>query len=167
MSQNPENFVSLVYKVVLSRVADLQGAKFYEQRINAGVAPAQILLELLNSAEARSAGQLDEAKARFHAQLTALCNVAVGGSTDANGIPQGWKSFFRAGGDDFVQIAYQYILGRSVDPLGRAFYVGELARGRSKISILLALSLSDEAHQVSRSRWRHWLLRFFQGFRRP
>jgi hypothetical protein len=166
MGHDAENFVSLVYKVVLSRVADLQGAKFYEQRINAGVAPAQVLLELLNSAEARSAGQLDEAKARFHAQLAALCNNAVGGSTDANGIPQGWKSFFRAGREDFVQIAYRYMLGRSVDPLGRAFYVGELARGRSKFSILLALAMSDEAHQVSRSRWGHRLFWLFRSLRR-
>jgi hypothetical protein len=166
MNQDVENFVSLAYKVVLSRAADLQGAKFYEQRINAGLAPAEVMLELLNSEEAKSAGHSDEAKARFHAHLAALCNAAVGASADANGILQRWKSFYLSGREEFVQIAYQYILGRSADSLGRKFYVDELARGRSRLSILLALAMSDEALHVSRSRWTHWLFWFFRRFHR-
>jgi hypothetical protein len=165
MNQDAENFVPLAYKVVLSRVADLPGAKFYEERINAGLAPAQVILELLNSEEAKSARHADEAKKSFHAQLAALCNVAVGGSDDANGIPHRWKTFFLSGREEFVQTAYQYILGRSADSMGRKFYVGELARGRSRLSILLALATSEEAHQVPRSRWGHrlfWLLRSFR-----
>jgi hypothetical protein len=165
MSQDAENFVSLAYKVVLSRVADLPGAEFYEERINAGLAPAQVILELLNSEEARSARHADEAKTRFHAQLAALCNVAVGGSGDSNGISHRWRTFFFSGKEEFVQTAYQCILGRSADSMGRKFYVGELARGRSRLSILLALATSEEAHQASRSRWGHrifWLLRSFR-----
>ena len=166
MNQDTEDFVPLAYKVVLARVADPPGAKFYEERINAGLAPAQVILELLNSEEARSARHADEAKTRFHAQLAALCNVAVGGSGDANRNLHTWKTFFFSGREEFVQTAYQYILGRSADSMGRKFYLGELARGRSRISILVALAMSDEAHQVSRSRWGHLLFRLLRGFRR-
>jgi hypothetical protein len=161
-NQDAENFVPLAYKVVLSRVADLPGAKFYEERINDGLPPAQVILELLNSEEARLARHADDGKKRFHAQLAALCNVALGGSADGNSIPLGLKTFFFTGREEFVQAAYQYILGRSADSIGRKFYVGELARGRSRLSILLALAMSDEAHQSSRSWAGHrlfWLLR--------
>jgi SAM-dependent methyltransferase len=104
--------------------------------------------EISESVRALEAGQTYEgllARLRSSSEFRALVS-AVHDSYDTGRSRSETEAGLRDLGDDtlFVTAAFHAILGREADPSGLACYVGELADGRARGSVLATLLQSDE-----------------------
>jgi O-antigen chain-terminating methyltransferase len=59
------------------------------------------------------------------------------------------EHLFVAGNAEFVDGAYRLLLAREADATGRANYVGQLARGTSRLVVLAKLRMSPEGRRVA------------------
>ena len=57
---------------------------------------------------------------------------------------QSVQELMRADGETFLRWAYYTLLGRGPDPEGMGYFLGRMAEGKSKVSILQQISRSAE-----------------------
>lgn len=104
--------------------------------------------ELRDSIRAAEAGQshVDLLKRLRASSEFRLLASAVHDGYDTGRSRRATEVGLRSLGDDgtFVEAAFQAVLGREADPSGRDYYVGELADGRARGSLLTTLLSSDE-----------------------
>jgi hypothetical protein len=66
-----------------------------------------------------------------------------------NTLPMSLPGLLSLQNEDFVEAAYEAVLGREADPAGRAYYVARLRTGYSKFSVLHQLRGSGESSQTT------------------
>lgn len=54
---------------------------------------------------------------------------------------------FAGGDDDFLETVYRWLLGREIDPAGKANYSAQLSRGASRLGIAAKIRLSPEGRR--------------------
>ncbi len=152
-----EEFVTAQYQDFLARDPDAAGLAFWAGELRRGVPPSDIVEQLARSPEF---GQT-------MAPLARLYEAYFLRPADAAGL-QFWAGQRRAGRSlsdvssrfaesaefvgrygelddtEFVDLVYRNVLGRPADEGGSTFWVGELARGRSRGDVMLGFSESIE-----------------------
>ncbi len=121
LALHDERFVRAAYLCVLGRQPDADGMRFYVERLRAGTARDEIVLELSNSAEARVRGSPD------------LAGIAALRARPVKKPPGLWSRLARR------------LLGHALEPLATELRVVENAVFR----ILDDRTLADHTHRLS------------------
>jgi hypothetical protein len=153
---NPANeqFVNALYQGLLGRQADAGGLAYWEGLLNAGVSRFDVAERIQSSPEFLQ----DEVAAAYqtilHRQVDPLGLMAWTGFLAAGHSPNelaaqlaGSPEFSQTQGASnsaFLSALYQDALGRSVDPLGQAFWGSALASGESREQVAAAVFSSPE-----------------------
>lgn len=162
-----EQFVDLVYQNVLGRAADAAGRSYWSTQLAGGVSRGRVMTGFSESSEfvvqtgttpPRSVTDNEVYRLyvafflrfpdgdgwgywsgvrRGGASLEAIANEFVGSTefvTTYGSLPD----------EQFVDLVYQNVLGRSADSGGRSYWVGQLGSGVSRAQMMVAFSESPE-----------------------
>jgi GT2 family glycosyltransferase len=135
-------FVEQAYVEALGRASDAAGLKNYLERIRGGVSKAQVLAELRDSDEGRRHAS------RRGRPFGTRASSPTSARSFAAATPQ-VRDLLRLSDPAFVERAYRLVLGRGVDPSGRANYLQELRVGVSRLDVLHELLQSAEGQRVN------------------
>jgi hypothetical protein len=149
MAMRASKFVENAYALLLGRLPDESGLAHYVAAVEEGAARLDVLRDLSNSAEAKAFGaELPGLTERLAAQAASRPvssdnrhAIRLEGST----VDASLDDLMQRSGADFIDAAYAFVLGRTPDDQGRAFYTAEVQGGASKDSIIRALAESPEA----------------------
>ncbi len=158
LSVNSNEFINIAYQKILGRSVDATGYQYYLGRLEVGIDRIHVLAQIRNSKEAKSRNfdmpDLDRAiksyklkKIPFLGPLFMLFSLIFSSrniATVENQLPHTIKDFANPNNHDFIQEAYQKILGRSVDATGYNYYIKRLNSGIPKIQVLMQLRNSKE-----------------------
>lgn len=150
-------FVTQQYRDLLGREPDPPGVGFWTDRLDGGLSPGGLIAQFVDSPEfgevrapvARlyraALGRLpDESGWAFWAsRLAAGESLESLASTFIN-TPEGNDRLGSADPNDLVDALYRNVLGRPADSAGEAFWLDELADGRSRASVVVAFAESPE-----------------------
>lgn len=153
------NFVAQAYRDLLGREADLGGLTFFSKALNQGTSNrVQVVLNIEQSLEYRT----DEVQSLYQELLHRpgeatgvglfTTFLGAGGTVEqVAAIMAGSPEYYlnRGGGtsDGFLDALYGDVLGRAVDPAGRAFFDSLLAQGTNRTLVAFSLLSSTEYRQ--------------------
>jgi Domain of unknown function (DUF4214)/Immunoglobulin I-set domain/Immunoglobulin domain/FG-GAP-like repeat len=156
---NDQAFLQLLFAAVLGRPADAGGLANFESFLAGGGSRADAFGALVGSTEYGSR-QVDSAIRLYYAALaripdyaglqnwsTALHNGTLTLTQAADQFAGSAEFTLKYGSLDntgYVQQLYRNVLDREADPAGLADWVGQLTAGRSRGTVLLGFSESDE-----------------------
>lgn len=146
-----ERFVNAAYRALLRREPDAAGRAQYVQGLARRRSRLDVLQELSESIEAKTAGGelpgLAAALRRRRWVRKRLVGAAAELFVDA--VPHGdalqIERVLWMDGGAFIAAAYRLLLDREPDPGGSSYYLGQLRAGVPKEQILVDIAASDEA----------------------
>ncbi|MBX6313532.1 MAG: S8 family serine peptidase [Isosphaeraceae bacterium] len=162
-------FVAGLYHDLLGRDLDPLGASVWIGKLASGESRMQVVQAIQASPEALRTkvarwfqgilgwtSSIDEIKSI--PTIIAWSNeLAAGARDDAiqARIYASEEYYLRHGGTDYGFVAglYNDLLGRGLDPLGAAVWVGKLALGESRMQVVQAIQASPEALRTKVARW--------------
>ena len=118
-------FIRRAYWVLLGREPDASGLQNYQQELRRGTPKQRIIQELAESPEGKARG-------------VPLLRSAIA-TTEVT-----WHELREKQGIEFLQCAYQAMLGRDADPDGIKTYLALLRNGTPRVHILEQLLQSSE-----------------------
>ncbi len=177
-----EAFVEAAYRIILGRTPDEEGRRHWLRVLQHGVDKLTVLAAMRASPEGRqrradvpgiAAVIRRERILRIPVIGTRLRRGRVSRGVSRTGYEPksptasgSAKELLALQGVDFVDGAYQAVLGRTADEGGRKYWLDLLEAGTSKWTILARIRLSPEGRQAARQVpgletmvWRHRLLR--------
>ncbi len=150
-------FVTQQYRDLLGREPDAAGVAFWVTQLEGGMSPGGMISQFVDSPEF---GEVRAPVARlYRAALGRLpdesgwafwaSRLAAGESLESLAAafiatPEGTDRLGAEDPGELVEALYEQVLGRSPDTAGRAFWVGQLAGGRSRASVVVAFAESPE-----------------------
>jgi hypothetical protein len=154
-----QRFILEVYHQILGRSVDQAGLNAFTAFMTHGGTPAQVVQILLSSMESLSMQVQSMITHYLHrAADSMLLNagvqfLAAGGTREqfASILIGSAEYFMKRGGganDGFLTALYTDTLQRSVDPVGHAFFGGELTQGMSRQTVAMQILLTDEYRRV-------------------
>jgi hypothetical protein len=163
---NPTSYVTGLYNAILARAPDPTGLAYYAGLIGAGDSRQDVILQLLNTDEARRTEvarwyqtelNWDEPVANLKVDpgVEYWASLIDGGLSDdvvhamilATGVAAG------ASTTDYVTGLYQATLARDPDAAGLAYFAGQLNQGASRYDVALSLLTTDEARRTQIARF--------------
>jgi hypothetical protein len=168
------DFVRQCYRSLLGREVDPTGLTHYTERIKAGDSKSQVVTDIRMDPEGRRYGAqlsgLDELLARTEAERVQAAHPEANTMLELLDLPV----------EEFVEGAYQLILGRKADSTGKLMYNQLLREGMSRMYVLKELAASQEATttgkrpsgldtairryvRASRRTWGGWYMRQVKG----
>jgi hypothetical protein len=151
-------YVGGLYELILRRPADVPGLQFWGGLLDQGQSPVQIVWGIEHSFEYRTLRVNDLYTSLLHHPADAYAfqfwrGLMASGLTEEEVQADilGSLEYFQARGggttDGFLTALYHDVLGRGVDPLGRALFGGQLASGASPGAVAMTVVSSMEARQ--------------------
>lgn len=164
-SLSSHEFITAAYSVILNRAPDESGQKYYQQRLNDGISRTEILGQLAASGETEDAKNWYQKYRHSYLRLKWRRSPIIGWGCE-------WITAFTHDhlrellvhhDEQFVNNAFQSILGRTPDANGLEHYLTMLRAGQNKITILVDIKLSTEGraagHRVAGLSATSWLHR--------
>ena len=160
-----EEFIRQAYIHVLGRVPDREGLSYYAERLSNGFSRLHILGQLAASGETHSARKLYPrlrwtyliSKYRFVPVLGVCAEIACSFSRAH------MRELFCRDDEQFIEQAFQAVLGRIADAQGFAHYLKQLRSGKNRLEILVDMRFSKEGKaagsRVAGLTALSWLLR--------
>ena len=148
LALNGGQFIRCAYQTLLGRKPDNEGLEYYLRMLDAGRPKIDILVDLLESDEAKERPvRFESLDAVIRGQGSQISVLADAGQEVRHSEPDVPKleDLLAFNGEPFIRCAYQILLGREPDQEGFGYYLRLLDEGRPKIEILRELCHSDEA----------------------
>jgi len=146
-------FISSLYGDILDRAPDVAGLEYFEQMLNGGASPTQVVSAIWQSSEHREL-QIDDYYQTFlnrqadSSGMAYWLNLFLSGASES-AIQLGFATsgeFLAAhpGNASYLSALYNDLLGRAIDPSGAAFFSEELASGTSRPQVVQQILGSGE-----------------------
>ncbi len=165
-SLDDPQFVELVYRNVLGRSSDGPGRAFWIDALASGTTRGEVMAGFSDSAEFVAATSTAAAHSDSEGQIARLYRAYFKRDADARGFCYWAGEIERSGVDavsaefagsqefaetygplsdeEFVDLVYQNVLGRSPDAAGKDFWIDQLQRGASRGRVMTSFSESAE-----------------------
>ncbi|MBX3775489.1 FkbM family methyltransferase [Ralstonia insidiosa] len=141
-----DEFIQGAYLTILGRQPDSIGITYYRERLKGGASRLQVLGQLANSGEGKSAAGWRERLRWPYFFLKRRQVFLFGWVVEVVCAVRQYhlREILDRDGDRFISEAFRAVLGREPDSVGKEHYSTRLSAGQGKLSILVDIKRSSE-----------------------